>query len=222
MAHVLLSQTDDWTLVHDEQDLRGRDLLDASGLRIGQIDDMVVNTETEHVDEVILTDGTRHPAADLDIEGEAVYLRGAGTVAGREPYAYKGVRRTEPISGTDTVYTERTISGTDTAGAATAGTISGADSNDYLRNSPVDWDTYDRDFEEHYGSNYGVTGNPYSFYQPAYRFGTETSLEAGYLGTSFDDVEPKLRERWTNSFPGQRYDDYRGAIRYGFERRRNI
>ena len=220
MAHVLLSDTDDWQLVHDEQDLRGRDLLDAGGLRIGQIADMVINTETEHIDEVVLTDGARYPAADLDIEDEAVYLRGAATVAGRTAFPYEGVRRTDPISGADTVYTERTISGTSPeVPPATPATISGADARDYVRSSPLDSDA---EYESHYGTEYAATGNPFSFYRPAYRFGTEMSLDQGYLGTSFDDVETSLRERWMTAFPGQRYDDYRGAIRYGFERRRSV
>lgn len=221
MAHVLLSETDDWKLVHDEQDLRGRDLLDAAGMRIGQIDDMVVNTDTQHVDQVILTDGTRHPAADLDIEGEAVYLRGSATVEPRTPYRTEGVTSRQPIAGTDAVGGAGVISGADTVSPATRDTISGAEAGDYVR-QPLsdDYDSYDTEYEQHYGSTYGASGNPFSFYRPAYRFGTEMSLDQGYLGTSFDDAEPRLRERWLNAFPGLRYDDYRGAVRYGFERRR--
>lgn len=219
MAHVLLSETDDWTLVNDDQDIRGRDLLDAAGLRIGQIRDMVVNTETEHVDEVILEDGTRHPAADLDIEGEAVYLRGAGTTEGRQPYRYEGVQRSDAVIGG----TGPIISGTDTMAINTPDTISGAEVRDYMPagDAAYDLDAYDSEYETHYGTEYGLSGNPYSFYRPAYRFGTEVSASEGLLGTSFEDIEPRLRERWASAFPGLRYDDYRGAVRYGFERRRS-
>ncbi len=208
MANLLLSQTDDWQLVHDDQDIRGRDLLDAQGLVLGQISDMVLDTESERVEEVVLADGTRYPAADLDIEDEAVYLRGAALQTARAPYPAEGLQRARPISGADVIT------------PATTATISGADAGDYVRQDVTVYDDDDREYETHYGSSYAATGNPFSFYRPAYRFGSEMSMDGGYLGTSFDDVETSLRERWMNAFPGQRYDDYRGAIRYGFERRR--
>ncbi len=219
MAHVLLSQTDEWQLVDDDQDVRGRDLLDAGGLRIGPIEDMVVDTDSEHVDAVVLADGTRYPAADLDIEDEAVYLRGAATETARTPYTTGGVRRVEVIDGADRDATpDMVVSATDTY--APAAPISGAAAGDYLNNPVTMNPDDDRDFESHYNTEYHASGNPYSFYQGAYHFGRDMSLDSGLLNTSFDDVETRVRDRWASAFPGLRYDDYRGAVRYGFERRR--
>ncbi len=236
MAHILLSETDEWQLVHDEQDLRGRDLLDPNGLRLGEVADMVINTHDSRVDEVILTDGTRYPAADLDIEDQAVYLRGASTAATRTPYAAEGVTRVEtfdddvddiptPIvdSVDESVYSSgSTISGTD-AGAlgAVGGTISGASSRDYVAHcATLPRDEHDTDFENHYRQTYQASGKDFDFYRPAYRFGHDLPDSQSFLGVGFSEAEPDVQSRFASSFPGLRYDTLADAIRFGFERRR--
>ena len=74
MARISLSDTDDWQLKFDDQDVRGYDALDADGNRVGAVSDMVVNTDEERVDAVVLSDGTEYPARDLSIGDGAVYL----------------------------------------------------------------------------------------------------------------------------------------------------
>lgn len=246
MAHILLSETDEWTLVHDDQDLRGHDLLDANGLRIGQIADMVVDTQAKKVDEVVLNDGKRFPADDLDIEDEVVYLRGSGSMVVRTPYAGTAVasgtgiavgsgttaaRRDDDVDDIPTpvvdsidepVAPSHTISGTDAGAVSGLGSSTDAVTRDYVsycRTLPRD--DHDDYFESHYRDTYAPSGNDFDFYRPAYRFGHDLQDDNSFLGTSFDDVEPTVRDRFAKSFPGLRYDTLADAIRYGFERRRH-
>lgn len=235
MAHILLSETDEWQLSDDHQDIRGHDLLDASGLRLGQISDMVVDTSAKRVDEVILTDGKRYPAADLDIEDDVVYLRGAGSMVVRTPYESTAV----PATGTrdedvdtiptpvvdsvdETVYTGSTVSGTDAAALGSLGTgRQHAQQRDYVSYcKTLPRDDHDTHFESHYRETYGASGKDYDFYRPAYRFGQDLTDDQSFLGTSYDDVETNVRDRFAASFPGLRYDTLADAVRFGFERRR--
>lgn len=237
MAHILLSETDEWQLSDDHQDIRGHDLLDANGLRLGQISDMVVDTSAKRVDEVILADGTRYPAADLDIEDEVVYLRGAGSMVVRTPYESAAVPATASRDGDvdtiptpvvdsvdETVYSGSTVSGTDAAALGSLG--AGAQHSQQRDRDYVSYcktlprDDHDTHFESHYRETYGSSGNDYDFYRPAYRFGQDLTDDQSFLGTSYDDVETNVRDRFAASFPGQRYDTLADAIRFGFERRR--
>lgn len=73
--YTRLSKTNDWELVYDDrQDIRDCAVLDATGHRIGRVDDLVVDTEREVVSEIILEDGTRYPAEALRIDGDKVYV----------------------------------------------------------------------------------------------------------------------------------------------------
>lgn len=77
MARTPLSNTGEWELKFDEQDVRGFDALDAEGNRIGTVDAMIVNTDEERVDAVVLEDGTEYPAREVSIGDGVVYLTGA-------------------------------------------------------------------------------------------------------------------------------------------------
>lgn len=74
MARIPLSNTDDWQLKFDDQDVRGYDALDADGNRVGAVRDMIVDTDEERVDAVVLDDGAEYPARDLSIGDGVVYL----------------------------------------------------------------------------------------------------------------------------------------------------
>ncbi|MEO0558377.1 MAG: PRC-barrel domain-containing protein [Bacteroidota bacterium] len=73
MALVRLQDVD-WTLTDKRQDIRGRELRDAVGRSLGEIEHMIVDTEQQRVVSVSLTDGTEYPADDLQIMEEAVYF----------------------------------------------------------------------------------------------------------------------------------------------------
>ena len=74
MSRISLSNTGDWKLEFDDQDIRGFKALDADGTAVGTVDTMVVNTDEERVDAIVLEDGTEYPAADISIGDGVVYL----------------------------------------------------------------------------------------------------------------------------------------------------
>lgn len=78
MALVLLSKQDDYGLSHSEQDCRGWTVSDAAGNRLGKCTDMVIDTEAEDVDSILLDNGAQIPAADVTLRDGAVLVRGAG------------------------------------------------------------------------------------------------------------------------------------------------
>ncbi len=67
MARQPLSELDDWELVYDEQDLRGRRLLDAEGRSLGTVTEMIVDTDEERVDVIVLDNGREIPASAFEI-----------------------------------------------------------------------------------------------------------------------------------------------------------
>ncbi len=69
-----LSKLADWRVKHKEQDVRGLDLWEREGARVGTIADMVVDTDARLVTSVVLEDGRHVAAEDIDIEGSKVYL----------------------------------------------------------------------------------------------------------------------------------------------------
>ena len=75
MSRITLSDTGDWKLEFPEdQDIRGHRAVDKDGNPVGTVDAMIVNTEEERVDAIVLDDGTEYPARDLSIGEGVVYL----------------------------------------------------------------------------------------------------------------------------------------------------
>lgn len=74
MARFRLQDTDDWTLVHDDQDVRGWRVIDAAGRDVGTVEDMVVDDVEKRVDAFVLDDGREVRAADTYLGDDAVYL----------------------------------------------------------------------------------------------------------------------------------------------------
>lgn len=86
MARAPLSQLDDWELVYEDQDIRGWPVQDREGNRLGTVREMIVDTDTELVEEVVLDDGTEYPNDDIELRDGVVYLHRTEFV-GREPVA---------------------------------------------------------------------------------------------------------------------------------------
>jgi uncharacterized protein (TIGR02271 family) len=82
MALAPLSRLDDWELENDDQDLRGNYLKDYNGNRIGQIDEMIVDTDQERVVAVRLEDGAEYPVSSLELRDGDAYLLREGYAAG--------------------------------------------------------------------------------------------------------------------------------------------
>lgn len=78
MALVLLSKQDDYDLTHSAHDCRGWMVNDTAGNQLGTCTDMVIDTEAEHVDSIILDNGAQIPAADIALRDGAVLVRGVG------------------------------------------------------------------------------------------------------------------------------------------------
>jgi stress response protein YsnF len=77
MTRAPLSQLDDWQLVDSDQDIRGQKLQDERGDTLGTIREMIVNTDTEYVEAIVLDDGREIPASAIRLGDDAVYLRQA-------------------------------------------------------------------------------------------------------------------------------------------------
>lgn len=73
MTRTPLSQLDDWQLENSGQDLRGRTLMTEDGRELGTIEEMIVNTDTEYVEEIVLDDGTPVPTSDIRLDHGNVY-----------------------------------------------------------------------------------------------------------------------------------------------------
>jgi uncharacterized protein (TIGR02271 family) len=79
MARIPLSQTNDWELVNERQDIRGSKVQDVSGRPLGTVRDLIVNTDVEAVDGVILDNGRQYSTREIEIrDGIVCLLEGAG------------------------------------------------------------------------------------------------------------------------------------------------
>lgn len=87
MAHIRLRDTDEYELRHEEQDVRGWVVRDATGKSIGRVEDMIVDTDEERVASLVLNDGTSIPASDIFIGENAVYLEEVVDAAEIRPVA---------------------------------------------------------------------------------------------------------------------------------------
>jgi len=101
MSHVSLSDTTDWRLADDAQDIRGFDVLDAAGARLGRIVELVVDTATETVSTVLLDDGTGVSVAELTVGDGLVTASPRATAA----IAHKGL----PADTEQTGYSGRIV-----------------------------------------------------------------------------------------------------------------
>lgn len=101
MARQRLSDLTDWQLEHESQDVRGRMLIDRSGQELGAIREMIIDTDREQVDTLVLDTGAEYPVSDVDITADSVRLREAATRGAER--ATRGTERatrgTERIGG---------------------------------------------------------------------------------------------------------------------------
>lgn len=73
MARVSLNNTDDWKLVYDDQNVRGWEVVDRSGEVVSHVEDMIIDTEGEYVETLVLEDGQEIPARDVMLADGVVY-----------------------------------------------------------------------------------------------------------------------------------------------------
>jgi uncharacterized protein (TIGR02271 family) len=76
MAIVAYTKQDDYDVVNDNQDCIGWSVTDQSGNVFGKVTEMLVNTETEMVDSIIVDGRKRIPASDISLGKGSVVVRG--------------------------------------------------------------------------------------------------------------------------------------------------
>ena len=70
MAIVPYTKQDDYDVVNENQDCIGWTVTDQSGNDIGKVTEMLVNTETEMVDSIIIDSRRRVAAGDIALQDE--------------------------------------------------------------------------------------------------------------------------------------------------------
>ncbi len=76
MAIVAYTKQDDYDVVNDNQDCIGWAVADQSGNDFGKVTEMLVNTETEMVDSIIVDGRKRIPASDIALRDGRIVVRG--------------------------------------------------------------------------------------------------------------------------------------------------
>ncbi len=76
MAIVPYTKQDDYDVVNDNQDCIGWMVTDQSGKDFGKVTEMLVNTDTQMVDSIIVDSRKRIPASDITLSDGRVVVRG--------------------------------------------------------------------------------------------------------------------------------------------------
>src|SRR5687767_12547029 len=73
-----LSRLPSWGLDHREEDLRGWPVRDVDGRPLGRVTEMIVDTDTHHVSELVLDDGKHLSARETLIGNHELRYSGNG------------------------------------------------------------------------------------------------------------------------------------------------
>jgi hypothetical protein len=80
------------------------------------------------------------------------------------------------------------------------------------------FDRYDPDFRSNWEQSYRSRGYGYERYQPAYRYGYMLAVERPYRGSAWDEIELDARRDWEMQHPGDRWEDFKDAVRHAWQR----
>ncbi len=83
-----------------------------------------------------------------------------------------------------------------------------------------DFDYFDEDFQSHFQTTYGSSGNRYEHYLPAYRYGYDLATDESFRDRDWDDMEPEIRDNWERQEGGV-WDDFKSAVHYAWVEVRN-
>ncbi|NUP05546.1 MAG: PRC and DUF2382 domain-containing protein [Polyangiaceae bacterium] len=78
-----LSRLRSWALDHKDQDIRGWAVRNADGRVLGTVDELIVDTDSKHVSQIVLSDGRRFAAHDLVVGDHALTVTSVGNGAKR-------------------------------------------------------------------------------------------------------------------------------------------
>lgn len=192
MTRVSLSDAGDYQLVNDEQDVRGRTVVDGDGQPLGTVESMLLDTDAELVTTLVLDNGTEIPVRDVTLGDNVVYYNAAGATSGGEADA-----STSDIRSGVTVFD---------------------DGGKVVRRERVaemgDASAYDADFQSHHAATYGASGRDYADTSAAYRYGYTSAHGDANRNRTYSDAEADLRTGYT----GADFDADREAVRYGYGR----
>lgn len=192
MERVSLSDTGDWQLTNDGQDIRGFNVVDSNGQPLGTVASMLLDTDKEQVTTLVLDNGTEVAVKDVTIGENVVYLDGANATS-------------DAMAGTS-------------GGSVREGVTVFDDSGHIVRRESVgagDFDAYGDDFRSHHETTYAAGGRAYDADADAYRYGFDSAHGDAYRNRSYSDAEPDLTSGYT---PGRDYGNDREAVRYGYSR----
>ena len=198
MQRVSLSDTGDWQLVNDGQDIRGFNVVDGNGQPLGTVASMLLDTDKEQVTTLVLDDGTEVAVKDVTIGESVVYLDGASASPGLEA----GATAAAGASG----------------GSAREGVTVFDDTGHIVRRESLaagDFDVHGDDFEAHHATTYAAGGRSYGDDAEAYRYGFDSAHSDSFRNRSYSDAEPDLTSGYT---PGRDFGNDREAVRYGYSR----
>ncbi|MBB5609597.1 MULTISPECIES: hypothetical protein [unclassified Janthinobacterium] len=85
-------------------------------------------------------------------------------------------------------------------------------------NLPGSNDDDEQYYRNHWDVSYGATGARFEDYDPAYRYGHSMAGSDSYRGRPWDEVEPELRSTWEHTYPQSTWENFKAAVRHGWER----
>jgi hypothetical protein len=71
-------------------------------------------------------------------------------------------------------------------------------------------------YRTHYNTYLADTGYPYDYYLPAYHYGYDLAGDTRYQNSSWDAIEPNIRQDWERQHPGT-WDRFKAAIRNAWQ-----
>lgn len=98
-------------------------------------------------------------------------------------------------------------------GAGVSGT---ADVDNIDLFSEADWDRYDAQFNQDYLTRFGQADRPYSYYQPAYRFGYDLGMNPQYTGYDWERMEPIAEQEYRRHGLQAAWDDVKDAVHHAW------
>ena len=145
---------------------------------------------------------TMHQGAGMQSASGASSQQGSGGHPGAASTASQQFAGGPPPSDTDV----------ETGAGATVRHYPSADN---LPGTSYDDEQY---YRSHWSSQYAASGARFADYDPAYRYGHSMASSDSYRGQSWEQVEPELRSNWEHTYPQSAWDDFKAAVRHGWQR----
>jgi hypothetical protein len=80
------------------------------------------------------------------------------------------------------------------------------------------FDRYDTDFRSNWEQSYRNQGYGYERYKPAYQYGYDLASESRFRGRQWNEIEFDARRDWETQHPGDKWDDFKDAVRHAWQR----